>query len=370
MNPPIIYPSGTWGGLSGSGAWLQKTSWGMFSRPDPTLIYAEMMGICMYWEGINEKNFPNTIWTTLGFAYEDLHPQGFIGCNQQRNFTHNFITDPVDDTTNRYNGKFEVQSYPLTSSANLTSTGFISINTSYIGAKQFKIIYPKQNIVSAVNLMGAQPQYQLVQAVRGNLMNYAGAGELINVVLDDTFYVVSYNPGGPSILNEQLTNNNFFIVATTTDYFGTFTYASGVPIKISTPFYLIRSSFPDDNGKYLNNATASTIFPVVGIINLQYGATTDFYWSTDASTLQFTTKRTRVLNEMDIVITDNYGNPATSIENQSTIFFKITRNPEVPNLIDTDLFTDLTRLEDSLDKKKKDLLKKEVADMIDLGALD
>jgi len=367
MDPPIIYPSGTWGGLSGDAAWLQQTSWGMFQRPDPTLVYAEMAGICMYWEELTTENFDDTIWATMGFTYADFHPTYFIGMNQQRNFNHTFITDPADETTGRYDTKFEVQSYPLTTAADLTSTGFVSINTSYIGAKQYKIVYPKEYITSAVNIMGTQPNYQLIQTCKGGT-GLGGTGLLAMDI--NAFYEENYNPGGPSVLNQQLTDNNFYIVATTADYFGTFSYASGVPTKISTPFYLIRSSFPDDNGKYLNNATNNTIMPIVAVINLQYGATTDFFWSLDASTLQFTTNRTRVLNEIDIVITNNMGIPATTIEDQSTIFFKVTRNPQIQPIEDNDLRDDPARLEDALNKKQKDLLTKEVKDMIDLEELD
>jgi len=155
---------------------------------------------------------------------------------------------------------------------------------------------------------------------------------------------------------------------------GTKIYAGRTATKIDQPFFLIRSNLPEDNFKYSNNQnlTNGSVSQSVAIIQKQYGATSDFYWSLDVSELTFTNRRKRVVNEITIEITDNFGRLATTIEDKSTIFFKITRapistDPENPVITDIAITGDIDRQEMELDKSQRANLNQQINDLLGAG---
>ena len=244
----------------------------------------------------------------------------------------------------------------------LITSGFVSINTNIMGALQYQLKYPRttyigQGGIPAVNNLVEQ----VVSFQGGNVITDAtGIGDS----LDGGTVILSSNAGASEI-NNQLVNNDFYIIEEDVTY-GTKIEASQYPNKLKSPFYLVRSSLPDDNYKYLNNSVQNAILPVVSVANNQYGATSDFYYSDDFTDITFTNRRKRVLNEIKIEITDNDGNLATTLSDNSSIFFKIIRrspNPDValyPNKFDSD---DLVNLEQKLDKKQMKLYQDEIDDL-------
>ena len=270
----------------------------------------------------------------------------------------------------------------MTTSADLVSTGFISITTNMVGAKNYSINYPRANILSDNGVMGTQNKQQIIELLQNIFCNVgtiaptgtpipaewpinANQGAVIGGAGYGNVKTLTGIGGGASYENSGLNENPFWISATTEGVFGTPIYASNVASKLSSPFYLVRSTFPQDSFKYINNATPSTIMPIVGIINLQYGATTDYYWSNDVSTLSFTAKTNMSITDIPILLTDNMGNPAITLEGNSTVFFKVTRNQQIPDIVDGELSFDLQRLEDSLDKDKRKQLQMEMDEMVD-----
>ena len=367
-----------WGSLAGEQGFITVKSEAGGMRPNPSVIYAETMGAAVYnWGNYNKTNWDSSVWKTLGFEYSDVAVDRYIYCNQQRNFTTNFLSNQI--TSSRiglYDTKFITQSYPMTTSTDLISTGFLSITSNMVGAKNYTINYPRSSILSSVGTMGVTAKAQKLELINNIFTNVAAT--IVGTPINGTWPTntdslgdegLTFNKpvpinGGASFENGALVRNPFWISATTDGLFGTPVYASNVASKLSSPFYLIRSTFPQDSFKYINNATPSTIMPIVGIINLQYGATTDFYWSQDVSTLTFTAKSNMEITDIPILITDNMGQPATTLEGKSTIFFKITRNPEIPDLVDGELQQDLQRLENSLDKDKSNMLRKEMEQLV------
>ena len=324
-------------------------------RPNPQNIYDTMCGVQVYsWGVFNETNWDLSFWKTLGFELRDLKVEPFQYCSQIRNFTTNFLT--VDKTT------YPLNSYPMRTDGELITSGFVSINTNIMGALQYQLKYPRttyigQGGIPAVNNLVEQ----IVSFEGGNIITDATGTDNS---LDGGTVILSSNAGASEI-NNQLVNNDFYIIEEDVTY-GTKIEASQYPNKLKSPFYLVRSSLPDDNYKYLNNSVQNAILPVVSVANKQYGATSDFYYSDDFTDLTFTNRRKRVLNEIKIEITDNDGNLATTLSDNSSIFFKIIRrspNPDValyPNKFDSD---DLVNLERKLDKKQMKLYQDEIDDL-------
>ena len=83
----------------------------------------------------NRGNWQKSLWRIMGFDYQDLNPDPFVGVRNTRNFTRNFLQDPI---TNNYDANvFHTSSRPLTTNASLTTAGFIEDTTSVIGEKNY-----------------------------------------------------------------------------------------------------------------------------------------------------------------------------------------------------------------------------------------
>ena len=168
--------------------------------------------------------------------------------------------------------------------------------------------------------------------------------------------------GGASYINGQLIPEEFAILYTDS----TKNYASDVADKLQSPFYLVRCNLAEDNFKYANNSVVPSIHPVMGVISKQYGATSDWYYSTDSVNMTFTNRRRRVLNEVKINITEKSGGSANNLQAKSTIFFKIrradTHNPETGMVKGLDADTEnLLAIEENMNKKQHDLYEEEIA---------
>ena len=90
---------------------------------------------------------------------------------------------------------------------------------------------------------------------------------------------------------------------------------------------------------------------VVGNVSLQYGATTDFYYSENQFENVYINKTDRLVTEIHTELVDSDGNLASTLEDNSSIFVRITRADPVPNtMTDKD---NLFLLEKLINKESK-----------------
>ena len=390
-------PTSFWGCAPNPQGWITRTSSCGTCLPSDKLLYDSQTGVQVYsWGQYNESNWDKSFWSILGFDLTDMKKTPYQYCSQQRNYTTTFLTieDPL----------FETKSYPMRTDGDLTTTGFVSINTSLIGALQYLTQYPQNNILSSVGLQGIQSEAQYMiysrggnaniqiantavslpgtpQSLQYNVQNpvavynlHMGLQSLASTSSNLQMPRIDYSNGGASLANGEIVKNNFFISAVSDLSLGTKIYAGRTATKIDQPFFLIRSNLPEDNFKYSNNQnlTNGSVSQSVAIIQKQYGATSDFYWSLDVSELTFTNRRKRVVNEITIEITDNFGRLATTIEDKSTIFFKIVRapistDPENPVVTDIAITGDIDRQEMDLDKAQRANLNQQINDLLGAG---
>jgi len=341
--------------------------------PNPESVYAEKSGISMdtFYSSddtlikIDNKasppvdTFTNSFWNILGFTFIDLVPEPFQYCNQVRNQTVNFLTKDTNvDDVNIFN-LTAWRSRPMTTQANLPSD-FNIVQGNRVGTIQDTSEYPSLSTISTIGITAINRNIQNVYQVIGGLTDGSNLTEPANLE------PISLIDGGVSLINQQLQNNQFYILleqSTQGQTFGIKVYSTGLASKIDDPFYLVRSDLPDDNYKYVNNSGKSSILPVVAVANKQFGATSDFYYS-DANYMTFTNKRKRVVSSVSVEITNSAGNPATVLEGKSTIFFRIIRNAVGVPPEDDDLLDDQVRLEDSFNKKQKELLQAEIKSLL------
>ena len=341
-------PSNFWGCFSGEQGFIEKVNEAGTIRPDPSVIYDSLSGIQIYdWGQYNRTNWDKSFWNMIGFNLEDLMATPFQYCSQQRNFTTNFMTQSTE--------LFRTHSYPMRQDADLTDSGFVSVNGNIQGYLQYTLQYPRTNIISSTGLQGINNLEQNVYVYQGGI-NQPSTNTFPYQF--DAFIPVNLNEAGASYLNGQLISNEFVIAYTES----TKNYASIVPSKLESPFYLIRSNLPDDNYKYTNNAEIPSVLPILAVISKQYGATGDWYYSGDSVNMNFTNKRKRVLTEIRIQITEKNGKPANTIEDKSTIFVKIIRAN--PTEIEGNTDPTIEDIEMEMDKKQQKIYQDEIKELI------
>ena len=342
-----------WGSMSGDSGFIEKTSEAGTCRPDPLVIYDSVGGIQVFnWGDYTRENWSNSFWDTIGFTSTDMMPNPFQYCGQQRNFTANFMT-PSSST-------FRTHSYPMRNDADLTDSGFVSITTTLQGQPQYVLQYPRKNYITSLGLQGINNLEQKAYSYVGGVSPYSLTGSTEFPFQYDAWVEMAKSGGGATYINGQLIPEEFAILYTES----TKNYASDVADKLQSPFYLIRSNLAEDNFKYANNSVVPSVHPIMGVISKQYGATSDWYYSTDSVNMVFTNRRRRVLNEVKISITEKSGRVANTIQPKSTIFFKIRRgisSPTADNIrFDTDT-ENLTAIEEAMNKKQSDLYEEEIA---------
>ena len=354
-----LTPSFFWGSMSGDDGFIEKTSEAGTCRPDPLVIYDSVSGIqVFYWGNYTRENWTNSFWDTIGFTSSDMMPTPFQYCGQQRNFTANFMT-PSSST-------FRTHSYPMRNDADLTDSGFITTTTNIQGDPQYVLQYPRKNYITALGLQGInnleQNAYTFIGITNGTGNYYTQTGSRYFPFNYSGWVEIAKSGGGATYINGQLIPEEFAILYTQS----TKNYASDVADKLQSPFYLIRSNLAEDNFKYANNSVVPSVHPIMGVISKQYGATSDWYYSTDSVNMIFTNRRRRVLNEVKISITEKSGRVANTIQPKSTIFFKIRRsdaiNSETNIAKGFDYDTEnLTAIEEEMNKKQSDLYEEEIA---------
>jgi hypothetical protein len=337
-----------WGSMSGDTGFIDTTSEAGTCRPDKLVIYDSPSGIQVFnWGNYNRENWDKSFWDIIGFRATDMMPTPFMYCGQQRNFTTNFMTSS--------SSTFRTHSYPMRNDADLTISGFVDVTTNIQGQLQYVLQYPRQNYISSVGLMG-------INNLEQNAYTFVGGTAVAEGITtyfpyQFTSYVkMNTTGGGATYLNGQLLPEEFAILYSAS----TKNYASDVADKLQSPFYLIRCNLAEDNFKYTNNAVVPSVMPIMGVISKQYGATSDWYYSTDSVGMLFTNRRRRVLNEVKISITEKSGRTANTIQPKSTIFFKI-RRAEVPAepVFDADT-ENLLMMEQELNQKQKKLYQEEL----------
>ena len=310
-----LTPSRFWGCMSGDEGFIEKTSEAGTSRPNQKVIYDSVAGIQVFnWGNYNRENWTDSFWDTIGFKLTDMMPTPFQYCGQQRNFTTNFMT-PSSST-------FRTHSYPMRNDADLTDSGFITITENIQGQLQYLLQYPRKNYITALGLQGVnnleQNSYSFIGMSNGS---YSSTGSQAFPFQYSGWTEIKTAGGGATYINGQLIPEEFAILYTQS----TKNYASDVADKLQSPFYLVRCNLAEDNFKYANNSVVPAVHTIMGVISKQYGATSDWYYSTDSVNMVFTNRRRRVLNEVKIVITEKSGAVANNIQPKSTIFFKIRR---------------------------------------------
>jgi len=348
-----LTPSRFWGSMSGDDGYIEKTSEAGTCRPNPLVIYDSVSGIQVFdWGNYTRENWTDSFWDTIGFTQSDMMPNPFQYCGQQRNYTTNFMTP----TSN----KFRTHSYPMRHDADLTDSGFVSITTTIQGQQQYVLQYPRKNYITSLGLQGINNLEQKSYTYIGGIPPYSLTGSSQYPFQYNAWREMASAGGGATLINGQLIPEEFAILYTES----TKTYATDVADKLQSPFYLIRSNLAEDNFKYSNNSVVPSIHPIMGVISKQYGATSDWYYSTDSVNMIFTNRRRRVLNEVKISITEKSGRVANTIQPKSTIFFKIRRGIQTPdaNTIRFDYDTEnLTAIENAMDKKQHDLYEEEIS---------
>jgi hypothetical protein len=342
-----LTPSLFWGNLSGDTGFIKKNYEAGTIRPNKEVIYDTLGGIQIYnWGIYNETNWDKSIWSILGFTKTDLLVEPFQYCNQQRNFTTNFMTET--------NENFRTKSFPFRNDADLTKSGFITTTSNRQGELQYTLQYPKENLISQLGIQGINRETESIFVLAG----FVNSGGLSNIT-NPTFETIDSSVG-VSYINGQLVLNEFEIAFVDT----TKNYASKVANKLQSPFYLVRSDLPEDNFKYLNNAGSSlSTMSIVGVLGKQYGATSDWYYSSDQANITFTNKRKRVINSIKISLTENSGQTPT-IQPNSTIFMKIRRNVAPKEINYDELQKSLEEQEKDLDEKQKKLYEEEIKEYI------
>ena len=355
-----LTPSFFWGCMSGDDGFIEKTSEAGTCRPNPKVIYDSVGGVQVFdWGDYTRENWTDSFWDIIGFNSTDMMPTPFQYCGQQRNFTTNFMT-PSSST-------FRTHSYPMRNDADLTDSGFVSTTTNIQGSPQYVLQYPRKNYISALGLQGInnlqQSAFTFVGISKPSGANfYVSTGSKYFPYNYSGWVEMANSGGGASYINGQLIPEEFAILYTQS----TKNYASDVADKLQSPFYLVRCNLAEDNFKYTNNSVVPSIHPVMGVISKQYGATSDWYYSTDSVNMTFTNRRRRVLNEVKINITEKSGGSANNLQAKSTIFFKIrradTHNQETGMVKGLDADTEnLLAIEENMNKKQHDLYEEEIA---------
>ncbi len=266
----------------------------------------------------NRGNWQKSLWRIMGFDYQDLNPDPFVGVRNTRNFTRNFLQDPI---TNNYDANvFHTSSRPLTTNASLTTAGFIEDTTSVIGEKNYSAVTPMATLIFTGNLQSEYYDSVLLKT----LFNEQGNNLQLEVVYNTN--------GGSNLINNELFFNEFFNIKIASSLpYGSYILASNVPSKLEIPYYLIKSDLPELNTEFVNNANTPSQMPVVGIISKQYGATSDWYYSDNQLDNAYVNKKKRVITSIKTELIDSNGNLAATLLDKSSIFLKITRaNPTTP----------------------------------------
>ena len=333
--------------------------------PNIRAIYAERCGMSCdtfftsndvlidFNQTANIDTFTGSFWNIIGFSSFDILPNPFQYCNQTRNFTANLLSENPDSYEDT-----KYISRPITTQASIP-VNFNTLQGNRVNTIQDTTQYPSQTYISIVGITAVNRSEQIVSSLLGGVAQSDPAN-----LAPGSLITVSQILGGVSRINQQLINNEMFILVENSDAvsFGSKLYSTGLASKIDSPFYLVRSDLPEDNFKYINNAGTKSILPVVSISNKQYGSG-DFYYS-DAEYMTFVNKRKRTISTITIEITDSAGNLVNVLDKNSTIFFRIIRNSESPEYEDGDLLNDLPRLEDSLNKKEKQNLQLQIKQLI------
>ena len=325
--------------------------------PNAEQIYDVQGGVALFDFMTNNKdNWNSSLWATMGFDYFDLSPAPFCGISNQRNFTKNFLQDLPDNNYDK--NVFHSQSNPVTCNAELTTSGFIANTTNVIGENNYTGITPFSNLLYTGNIPAEQTLSVSIQQTTG----YESASDGYNVIFNRV--------GGSNLSNNELFENQFFnLKLATNDPYGSYVLASNVPSKLEVPFYLIKSDLVENNYEFVNNANFPSQMPVVGNVALQYGATSDFYYSENQFDNVYINKKRRVITSIRTELVDSNGNLASTLEDKSSIFVKITRADPKPLVLNDgdNLYLKEQRLKDPKLKKEEDDYEEEIEEYLGLA---
>ena len=287
----------------------------------------------------DESNWTESLWDTMGYSYEDLNPSPWVGVRQARNFTKNFLQPEIQD--DYANGVFHQQSYPLTTNASLSSSGFIPNSCNLVGELNATLPTPPSSLFFTGNIQSQDfKTYELTSLSQANPLTPGGG------------LIVFNRTGGSNQINNELFFYEFFnLKIDSTAPYGSYILASSVPSKLEVPFYLVKTDLVENNYSYVNDANTPANLPVCGCIGLQYSNTSDWYYSTNQLDTSFTVKKKRVVTQVRVELVDSNMNLASTLLDKSSVFFRITRADPTPfTMRDPE---NLVLLEDEMKKEDK-----------------
>ena len=266
----------------------------------------------------DESNWSESLWQTMGYSYEDLNPTTWVGIRNQRNFTKNFLQPNITDDYS--DGVFHSQSYPLTTNASLSSSGFIPNTCNLIGELNATLNTPPNSLFFTGNIQSQDfNSYNVISLTQANGSNPGSGLEVFN------------RSGGSNQINNELFFYEFFnLKIDSTAPYGSYILAGSVPSKLEVPFYLVKTDLIQNNYSYVNDCNFPANLPVCGCIGLQYSNTSDWYYSGNQLETTFTNKTKRVITSVRVELVDSNMNLASTLLDKSSVFFRITRADPTP----------------------------------------
>lgn len=231
----------------------------------PFHIYDAMSGVFIEETGIDLDDWGNSLWGKMGFSYEQFNSSNTF--NRQT----------------RLNNLINVENIgAITTNADITAGDVPTYPRNAYGGEFYNSALPNINF----------PFFEATTEEYGNLVK----------------------PSVPAITEQQ---NSVKIMA------------DGLPVKMNTPYLLIKSDIVQDTKYYgmgaddSQNYTSGQCLPIVGVVNKENGFG-DYYFQT-ISQMAFTITKPTTLSH----ITTSIHNPDMSLarlENDSAVIYKVKKN--------------------------------------------
>lgn len=231
----------------------------------PFTIYDSMSGVFIEETGIDLDDWHNSLWGKLGFSYEQFNSSNTF--NRQTRLNNLINVDKIG---------------AITTNADITAGDVPTYPRNAFGGEYYNSSLPNINF----------PAFESETAEYGNLVI----------------------PSVPAITETQ---ESVRIMA------------DGLPIKMNTPYVLIKSDIVQDTKYYGMGAddsqsyTTGQLLPIVGVVNKENGFG-DYYFETTTQ-MAFTITKPVVVSS----ITTSIHNPDMSlarVENDSAVIYKIKKN--------------------------------------------
>ncbi len=214
---------------------------------------------------LKSSDWKNTLWSMLGFSYEQFHTS-FTNqdLTRQTRINNTITTDNIGKPT---------------TNANVEPGDLGQYNT---------------------NIYGAQLRTNQIPAIYANTWNQAGdGGDITNSAgIADGYYPSATIQATSAQIN-----------------------AANLPIKMHDPYYLVKSDIITDTG-YLGSEDSGVKLPIIAVVNKQ-GGTGDFFFQGSSQT-DFTITAPKVISEIRTQILNPDGSTAI-LSDDTSIIYKVTK---------------------------------------------